>query len=716
MQKTAPHTKLEVLITDISSYLGSSLAKNLLGHSVAVYGVGKHHLPPQLLARKNFTLFGLDLAQPFPENLPRFDLIFHIVPLDYHSQSPSSPVLRNLLHLCVQGQSKVVLVLPVNSNPDLIEFLLSRQKDLSGFLIFYLVGDIYGPSMDLSQKDRFSALLSQAVLTDKIILENEGRDILYPTYISDIINLLSKTVLEPNVKTDNSLQVICSSDPNTALEIAYKIQKIATVNGRDVGLFFGGVPGESSGQAALQLHVHKLMDATHLDDGLNLTIRHFASNINQQVIPTTPGNSHTIAVLPQQRVEHDKSRSSVILSTAKNLIKKPKIHGTKSSLPKSKFKIAFAVVALLVVLFVSKSIYDIAFGLKDLHAAKQNLEASNWAQSQAKSQAAAGHFQSALGKIYLITKPLGLLLPNQTQSVENTFLSLIKTSQSLDALSQGSQTLSSSIAKIAAKKEDSTPDVESMSVDFQTAQNDSAQASVYAKQALNSSPFGQNSQKLLTATQKINDTATTAYQISNLLPYFTGTTGTKSYLLLMQNNTELRPGGGFIGNVGLIDFENGHLKNISVEDVYNIDGQLKEKIEPPVQLKDKLGVQQFYLRDSNWSPDFSQNAQLARDFFKKETGKTVDGVISLDLNLMEGILSATGPIKLPDYGETITADNLFDRGEYYSEIGFFPGSTQKKDFFGSLSRALIDRILGSLSTGDGQLSYLKLIQTINNSL
>jgi methyl-accepting chemotaxis protein len=722
MQNPAAPTKLEVLITDISSYLGSSLAKNLLDHAVAVYGVGKHHLPPQLLAKKNFTLLDLDLTQPLPENLPRFDLIFHLVPSDYHSQSPSSPILRNLLHLCVQGQSKVVLVLPVNSNPDLVDFLLEREKDLNGFLSFYLVGDVYGPSMDLNQKGIFCTLVSQAVASDKIILTNEGHDILYPTYISDIVGLLSNVVLEPGVKRNDNLQIACSSDPQTALEIAYKIQKIAAMNlGRDLGLFFSGEPGSGTEQAALQLHTHRIINATHLEEGLTSTLRHFVSNIKNQPMPEAQSTSHIREAVYQEHIPHQGRHPSVILTrllAGKNLIKKPKIHDTVGNVPKSKFKIAGIIIVVLLMLFIGKGIYDVVLGFTDLKAAKKSLEVSSWQQSQDKSHSAAGHFQSALGKISLITKPLSFLLPKQADSINNTFQSLIKTSQSLDAFSQGSQSLSSNIAQVASKKDSTSTDIENMSVNFKTAQDDSAQASVYAKEALIGSPFGKNSQKLLDAAQTINDTATTAYQVSNLLPYFTGTTDSKSYLLLMQNNTELRPGGGFIGNVGLIDFENGHLKNVSVEDVYNIDGQLKEKIEPPPQLKDKLGVQQFYLRDSNWSPDFSQNAQLARDFFKKETGKTVDGVISLDLNLTEEVLKATGPIKLPDYNETITADNLFDKGEYYSEIGFFPGSTQKKDFFGALSRALINRILTGFSspTSPNNFSYLKLVQAINSSL
>ena len=39
----------------------------------------------------------------------------------------------------------------------------------------------------------------------------------------------------------------------------------------------------------------------------------------------------------------------------------------------------------------------------------------------------------------------------------------------------------------------------------------------------------------------------------------------------------------------------------------------------------------------------------------------------------------------------MTAANLFDRAEYRSEIDFFPGSTQKRDFLGSLAREIFTK-------------------------
>ncbi len=162
----------------------------------------------------------------------------------------------------------------------------------------------------------------------------------------------------------------------------------------------------------------------------------------------------------------------------------------------------------------------------------------------------------------------------------------------------------------------------------------------------------------------------------------------KTYLLLFQNNNELRPTGGFIGSYALVTFSDGKLIDFNVEDVYAADGQLRGHVEPPPKLKEFLGQASWFLRDSNWDPDFPTTAQRVEWFFLKETGREVDGVIAINLFTVQKLLKNLGPINLPDYNESITHQNIFERAEYYSEINFFPGSTQKKDFLGILAKTI----------------------------
>jgi len=177
-----------------------------------------------------------------------------------------------------------------------------------------------------------------------------------------------------------------------------------------------------------------------------------------------------------------------------------------------------------------------------------------------------------------------------------------------------------------------------------------------------------------------------------ILPELLGANGKRSYLILIQNNMELRPTGGFIGSYALVVFKKGLLLDFKVEDVYTADGQLRGHVEPPEPIKKYLGEAGWYLRDSNFDPDFPQSAKKAAWFFQKETGLIVDGVIGVNLSVAQKILEAIGPVHLPDYQETITAENLFEKASYHSEVNFFPGSTQKKDFLNSLTNQIFYQI------------------------
>ncbi|MGB9911473.1 MAG: DUF4012 domain-containing protein [Microgenomates group bacterium] len=178
----------------------------------------------------------------------------------------------------------------------------------------------------------------------------------------------------------------------------------------------------------------------------------------------------------------------------------------------------------------------------------------------------------------------------------------------------------------------------------------------------------------------------------NIFPSLLGEKEKRTYLVLLQNSAELRPTGGFIGSIAFLTFNKGRLIDFEVQDVYWADGQLKGHVEPPEEIKKYLGEANWYLRDVNWDPDFPTVAQKAQWFLDKETGRTVDGVIGINIYFIQDLLKAIGEIEIPDYEEKINADNFFERAEYYSEVGFFPGSTQKQDFLGKVARVLFSEI------------------------
>lgn len=161
------------------------------------------------------------------------------------------------------------------------------------------------------------------------------------------------------------------------------------------------------------------------------------------------------------------------------------------------------------------------------------------------------------------------------------------------------------------------------------------------------------------------------------------------YLVLLQNSMELRPAGGFIGSVAHVIFQNGSLMQVDIKDVYELDGQLKGHVDPPPAIRDIIKQEHWYLRDSNWDKDFEESAKQASWFYQKEGGGDVDGVVALSTPFILGVLKAVGQMELSDFQETITAENFYGKAHYYTQEDFFPGSTQKKDFLGSLARNLL---------------------------
>lgn len=176
------------------------------------------------------------------------------------------------------------------------------------------------------------------------------------------------------------------------------------------------------------------------------------------------------------------------------------------------------------------------------------------------------------------------------------------------------------------------------------------------------------------------------------LPEMLGFEEEKTYMVLLQNNMELRPTGGFIGSFALITFSKGKLVDTEVFDVYAVDGQLKGYVKPPDPIKNYLGEASWYLRDSNWDPDFPKTAKRIEWFLDKSIDRKVNGVVGINLDLISKLLEKTGPIKAADYEDIITADNLYTKIQHEVESDFFPGSRKKANYLTAISLSLIDKL------------------------
>ncbi|MBI3963594.1 MAG: DUF4012 domain-containing protein [Candidatus Kerfeldbacteria bacterium] len=207
----------------------------------------------------------------------------------------------------------------------------------------------------------------------------------------------------------------------------------------------------------------------------------------------------------------------------------------------------------------------------------------------------------------------------------------------------------------------------------------------------------------------------TIIPIVQTLPQIAGHPVPQTYLFLLQNNTELRPTGGFIGTYGVLTVDAGEIDAFRTDNVYNLDVPAKDRVHetPPEPIRKYLRQEQWFLRDSNWSPDFPTAAAKALEFYRLEGGtESFDGVIAVTPTLIESLLALTGEITID--GVVFNEQNVVDTLEFQVEKGFYRqgiAQADRKEIIGTLSSKLLDALLAL-----PQSRWPDLLQTLQRNL
>lgn len=165
----------------------------------------------------------------------------------------------------------------------------------------------------------------------------------------------------------------------------------------------------------------------------------------------------------------------------------------------------------------------------------------------------------------------------------------------------------------------------------------------------------------------------------------------KRYLVLFQNNRELRATGGFIGSFAAVDIAQGQVQTLDIPGggSYDLAGNLSVNVVSPQPLH--LVNTRWQLQDANWWPDFPTSAEKVQWFYRKSGGATVDGVITLTPDIIEQMLKLTGPIVLPDYDVTVDAENFYDITQAQAERKY-DDTRESKKFIADLTPELLNRL------------------------
>lgn len=194
-----------------------------------------------------------------------------------------------------------------------------------------------------------------------------------------------------------------------------------------------------------------------------------------------------------------------------------------------------------------------------------------------------------------------------------------------------------------------------------------------------------------------------ARPLIKVLPELLGQPDSKKYLIIFQNDKELRPTGGFLTAYAIFRIDKGVIHVEQSEDIYKLDASVKNKDKAPEPILKYLPkVYELNLRDSNLSPDFQESMKDFREIYDRAGNKVdVDGIVALDTNALVAAMTILGDIEVNGKTFTIKNDPACDCPQVIYELEKEAGTQvgyireDRKSIIGDLMFAIMNKAFSS---------------------
>jgi nucleoside-diphosphate-sugar epimerase len=196
----------------------------------------------------------------------------------------------------------------------------------------------------------------------------------------------------------------------------------------------------------------------------------------------------------------------------------------------------------------------------------------------------------------------------------------------------------------------------------------------------------------------VSETVEGIDSIIAFIPDILGNSERKRFLILLQNEGEIRSTGGWLSSYAIFGVEGGQIRELFVDDIYNADGTLQvqnKEFNPPQSLAKALETTDYSFSLVNWNPDL-YDVMLESESFVSALGKgdDLDGIITMDIAFIQKLLDHWGGIEVPGENELITSDNLYSN-IFEMHEDFTPGSNRKATFLANLANETVTKLLSS---------------------
>ena len=169
--------------------------------------------------------------------------------------------------------------------------------------------------------------------------------------------------------------------------------------------------------------------------------------------------------------------------------------------------------------------------------------------------------------------------------------------------------------------------------------------------------FGADSGVSTSTTERVEIMLDEAISATTFLTSFLGYDEPRTYLLIGQNQNEIRATGGFIGVAVQVTLDGGELTELVFHDSTEVDAPpYAENPIPPEGVYWYLWMDRLLFRDANWNPHFPDSAAKVAEIFELAQGVKVDGVITSSKKMAHELVALFGDITVPGVEGPLTKE------------------------------------------------------------
>lgn len=264
-----------------------------------------------------------------------------------------------------------------------------------------------------------------------------------------------------------------------------------------------------------------------------------------------------------------------------------------------------------------------------------------------------------------------------------------------------------------------TPKIDSVGQDLQRARTNIDKIQSWRYPNFLPGKPGQKVELAKTTVDELESLIVDTKPFLEVLPDIMGQKGEKKYLIIFQNDKELRPTGGFITAYAIFDVNKGAIKAETSSDIYKLDSTLTKKVPAPGPIIKYLpNVPTLNLRDSNLSPDFKLSMDTFAFLYQyTQNTQKVDGIIALDTQFVVNMMNVLGTLEVggtkytTDKVDECNCPQIIHELEKSADVPVAEQKSERKGLVGVLMSAMMDKSFNSSKT-----SWPALLGAVTGSL